>query len=283
MLLGADAQPDASVGRRRFWRGNFLFTPDTRDVGAGFKAFRPILAANDGVLTAPSAAEWPSGPDHPAPSLEQYQGSADDFSAKLDQLIYPRPIAMLDRMRQVVLALEEQVVRRVDAIDLGEAYMRTRSAAIEMPVGYDVFETAGAWEDFATPSRDMRLLIALDAVQALEARVRSAPARFGISAGEADAAAKELQGALEAELAQRRFRYTRSDGTPFELSLADVLARSRALETAYNPNDCVESRWGAPEGSAERGPCKRSAPGAQRARMEEYRPWFHTRTRPPRP
>ncbi|MFP6686664.1 MAG: NlpC/P60 family protein, partial [Polyangiaceae bacterium] len=42
VLVGADAQPDGTVGRRRFWRGSFLFKPDTTEAGAGFKAFRPI-------------------------------------------------------------------------------------------------------------------------------------------------------------------------------------------------------------------------------------------------
>ncbi|HVZ33366.1 MAG TPA: hypothetical protein VG963_13130, partial [Polyangiaceae bacterium] len=56
-----------------------------------------------------------------------------------------------------------------------------------------------------------------------------------------------------------------------------------ALETAYNPNDCVEARWGAPEGSPERTTCKRVAPAEQTASMERYRPWFHKRERPPRP
>ena len=37
-LLGADAQPDGTIGRRTFWRGTFLFTPKTHDVGASFKA-----------------------------------------------------------------------------------------------------------------------------------------------------------------------------------------------------------------------------------------------------
>ena len=29
----------------------------------------------------------------------------------------------------------------------------------DMPDGASIFETTGAWEDFATPSRDLRLLI----------------------------------------------------------------------------------------------------------------------------
>ena len=51
---------------------------------------------------------------------------------------------------------------------------------------------------------------------------------------------------------------------------------------AYNPNDCVEMRWGAPEASAEASACRRHAPPEQRARMEDYRVWFHERRRPPR-
>ncbi|MGB5264968.1 MAG: NlpC/P60 family protein, partial [Polyangiales bacterium] len=45
VLIGADAQPDGTVGRRRFWRGSFLFTPKTDLVGAGFKAWRPVRYA----------------------------------------------------------------------------------------------------------------------------------------------------------------------------------------------------------------------------------------------
>ena len=51
---------------------------------------------------------------------------------------------------------------------------------------------------------------------------------------------------------------------------------------AYNLNDCVELRWGAPGKSDEASTCKRNAPRAQRAKMTEYRAWFHERRRPPR-
>jgi hypothetical protein len=49
------------------------------------------------------------------------------------------------------------------------------------------------------------------------------------------------------------------------------------FEMAYNPNDCVELRWGAPENSEEASTCKRHAPQAQRAKMSEYRAWFRER------
>ena len=81
----------------------------------------------------------------------------------------------------------------------------------------------------------------------------------------------ELQSVLASELAARKFSYTRSDGSPWTLTLKDVVDRAAALEMAYNLNDCVELRWGAPEKSDEASTCKRHAPGAQRAKMTKYR------------
>jgi hypothetical protein len=58
--------------------------------------------------------------------------------------------------------------------------------------------------------------------------------------------------------------------------------RAASLEMAYNPNDCVEQRWGAAAASDEGATCKAHAPGAQMAKMAGYRSWFHERRRPPR-
>jgi len=92
----------------------------------------------------------------------------------------------------------------------------------------------------------------------------------------------DLQKILDRELGARSITYTRGDGSPLSLTLAEVLARSVAIEQAFNPNDCVELRWGAPDGSAEASTCKAHAPADQRAKMESYRSWFHDRKRPPR-
>ncbi len=66
---------------------------------------------------------------------------------------------------------------------------------------------------------------------------------------------------LASELTARKFTYARSDGSEWALALKDVVDRMGALEVAYNVNDCVEHRWGAPEGSDEASTCKRRAPG----------------------
>ena len=43
MLLAVDGQPDGTVGRKRYWRGNFLFALDPSLGSPGFKRFRPVL------------------------------------------------------------------------------------------------------------------------------------------------------------------------------------------------------------------------------------------------
>ena len=152
-----------------------------------------------------------------------------------------------------------------------------------MPDGAAIFETTGAWEDFATPARDLRLLIAIDVVRGFPDRVARRPERYAMPTGKSVADVKaELQNVLASELAARKFSYTRSDGSAWTLALKDVLDRAGILEMAYNVNDCVELRWGASEKSDEASTCKRFAPSAQRAKMTKYRPWFHERRRPPR-
>jgi hypothetical protein len=153
-------------------------------------------------------------------------------------------------------------------------------APIEMPHGAALFLTSGPWEDYSTPSRDMRLLISIDAVVSFPDGVEAHPGRFGIREADRDTAVQQVRDALGAALAKRSFEYVRSDGSTWKLSLADVAARMKAIEVAYNPNDCVEIRWGAPEGSEERETCKRRAPQEQQARMLKYRKWFAARERP---
>ena len=83
-------------------------------------------------------------------------------------------------------------------------------------------------------------------------------------------------------IAARGITYVRSDGSPWRLTVANLLARRDALEMAYNPNDCIEVRWGAEPGTDEYETCRRHAPAAQHARMETYREWFRDGRRPER-
>lgn len=283
VLVGADAQPDGTVGRRRFWRGSFLFHPDTSSGGAGFKAFRPwVLDESSGQLVALENKELRG---RVAPySTDQYEGSTDDFYEAMDALINPRPLDPRAVMVSLVDALEETVSRRVTSVQNGEDFMRGRGfATIDMPQGAGIFLTTGPWEDYATPSRDLRLLISIDTVVVFPEMVARAPLRFGVRGDRAavDAAVDALRARLDEELGARTFQYTRSDGSEQALTLAELVRRQERLEMAYNPNDCMERRWAAAPDSPEMETCTRQAPAEQRARMERYRNWFQTRTRPP--
>jgi hypothetical protein len=215
-------------------------------------------------------------------SDEQYQGTVDDFYERVEALINPRPLDPETALVTLVDALEESVRRRVVSVDNAEAWLRAHpGTVIPMPEGTDIFLTEGPWEDYSTPSRDMRLLIAIDTVVGFGAAIRRRPERWGLEAGPAvEAVVARVEARLRSELASRRFAYTRSDGVRQALTLADLVARAHALELAWNPNDCVEVRWGAAEGSEEMRSCRRRAPSEQRARMMQMRAWFADRQRP---
>jgi len=282
VLLAVDAQPDGTVARKRYWRGNFLFALDPSLGSAGFKRFRPIVREGD-ALRPLSRGEIAASPDYGDYSLDQYEGSAEAFYDRVDAVLSPAPLEPERAFRATIDALEEQVRARLRSVANGEQYKAGHSGIVAMPAGAAIFETTGAWEDYATPSRDLRLLIALDVVRAFPAKVAAQPQRFAMPAGLAAADVQaRLEKILRDEVAARRLTYTRSDGSEWTLTLGDVLARAAPLEMAYNPNDCVEVRWGASPGSTEASTCRRRAPAEQQARMASYRPWFRERRRPPR-
>jgi hypothetical protein len=282
VILAVDAQPDGTVARKRFWRGNFLFAQDPSLGGPGFKRFRPIVATGGG-LRRLTNAEIAKNPEYGDFSLEQSKLGVEDFYDRMDDVMSPSPLDPARALKEAITALEEQVNARVTSVENGRTWQAKGGRDAAMPDGPAIFETTGPWEDFATPARDLRLLIAIDVVRFFPDRVARRPERYAMPAGKSAADVKaELESMLAAELAARSFTYTRSDGSPWKLTLKDVIDRTAALEMAYNLNDCVELRWGAAEGSDEAATCKRHAPSAQRAKMAEVRAWFTERRRPPR-
>ncbi len=284
VILAVDGQPDGTVARKRFWRGNFLFAQDKALGGPGFKRFRPIVAGKGGDLQRSSNAEIGRDGEYGDFALDQSKLGVEDFYDKMDDVMSPDPLDPERALEDAITALEEQVKTRVTSVENGRKYQVGGGAEASMPDGATIFETQGAWEDFATPSRDLRLLIAIDVVTGFPERVARRPERY---AAAKDKAISDVRSGLEAvlgkELAERKISYTRTDGSAWTLALKDVVDRARGLEMAYNVNDCVEVRWGAAEGSDEAATCKRRAPKGQLAKMSEYRVWFHERRRPPRP
>jgi len=284
VFLAVDGQPDGTVARKRFWRGNFLFAQDAALGGPGFKRFRPIVREKNGALRRLTNAEIAEDPDYGDFSLQQSTIGVEEFYDRMDDVMSPAPLDPVQAMKEAVIALEEQVNARVNSVENGREFLADGPPTVDMPDGASIFETTGAWENFATPSRDLRLLIAVDVVRNFPDRVARRPERYKMPTGQTPEEVKaKLEATLNAELAARKFSYTRSDGSPWTLTLDDVLVRIGDLEMAYNINDCVEVRWGALEGSEEASTCKRRAPAVQRQKMaSEYRPWFNERRRPPR-
>lgn len=284
LLFAVDGQPDGTVSRKRFWRGNFLFSLDDPAMGSpGFKRFRPVQMkagrvvqlSNDAIAKSSTYGDY---------SIEQTEGDAERFYDKMDDVLSPKPLDPERALLATIAALEEQVKARVISVENGEKHFRDGGrGVIEMPNGASIFETTGDWENFSTPSRDLRILIAIDVIQGFPALVARRPDRFRMPQGTSkDDVVRQLQELLKKETEKRRIEYVRTDGSKFSISLADVLSRATELEMAYNPNDCAEARWGAPKGSAEAATCKRRAGSAQVQKMAKYRSWFHDRKRPSR-
>jgi hypothetical protein len=279
VFLAVDAEPDGSITRKRFWRGNFLFVHDPALGSPGFKHFRPIVRDKNGPLRRLANAEISKNPQYSDFSLDQSQMSAEDFYDHMDDVMSPEPLDPVKAMTDAIASLNEQVKTRVTSVENGRKYQEKQAGEVAMPNGPSIFETTGAWEDYSTPARDFRLLIAIDVVRGFPDRVVRRAARYAMPNGKSVADVKsELQGVLASELASRKLSYTRSDGSQWTLSLKEVIDRAADFEMAYNPNDCVELRWGAPENSKEASTCKRQAPQAQREKMSsEYRTWFQER------
>lgn len=280
LLFAADAHPDLSVGRKRFWRGAFMFLDDYRGGAGGFKAFRPIVE-RDGQLVALTNEEIRKESGYRNYATSQYDLGLDGFYLKMDEVINPRALGPLQAYRERLKALHELIGERVDSVQAGEDHMKKSAyRTIEMPSGPRIFETRGPWEDFSTPARDMRLLIAIEDVLRYPDLVIKMPKRFALAAGENPSQARQKMLQLAQTFMDKHgIHYIASDGSKRRLSIKQIVERRKELEMAYNPNDCVELRWGA--SGDELRTCKRNAPADQRQRMLQYRAWFASRTRPP--
>jgi hypothetical protein len=278
VFLAVDAEPDGSVTRKRFWRGNFLFAQDPTLGSPGFKHFRPIIRDENGGLRRLTNSEIAKNPQYGDYSREQSKLGPEAFYDRMDDVMSPEPLDPLRAMTEAITSLQEQVKTRVTAVENGRKFQNSGRGEADMPDGPAIFATSGPWEDFSTPARDFRLLIAIDVVRGYPDRVTARPERYAMPQGKSAADVKaELQSVLASELSARKFSYTRSDGSAWTLSLKDVLDRAVDFEMAYDPNDCVELRWAATDNSAEASTCKRHAPAAQRAKMTKYRTWFRER------
>lgn len=280
MLLAIDAHPDLTVSHKRFSAANFYFAAHLRT--GGFKAFRPAVYERGAVRFATNA-ELPALRGQAGPSLEQYAfAQSVDFYRTMDRLLNPDPLDPVAAYRSRMEALVELLEERVSAVQVGIDYMEMSGwRTVEMPKGGAIFETTGPWEDYSTPARDLRLLLAFDEFQRFPRYLSENRELFRIPAGKSLA---DVRAELDAEWDRAKdeltITYRRSDRSTWTLTLGQVVDRTESFEQAYNPNDCPEIRWGAREGGDEFSTCGRRAPGDQRFAMRAYRVWHEERRRP---
>ena len=135
VFFAVDGQPDGTVARKRFWRGNFLFAQDPKLGGPGFKRFRPIVQAKSGALRRLTNDEIAKDPQYGDFSLEQAQLSVEDFYDRMDDVMSPAPLDPLRAMKEAITSLEEQVKARVTSVENGRKYQNSGRPDVEMPAG----------------------------------------------------------------------------------------------------------------------------------------------------
>ena len=92
VFLAVDGQPDGTVARKRFWRGNFLFAQDPALGGPGFKHFRPIVRDRNGALRRLTNEEIAKNPQYGDFSLDQAKLGVEDFYDRMDDVMSPAPL-----------------------------------------------------------------------------------------------------------------------------------------------------------------------------------------------
>ena len=109
---------------------------------------------------------------------------SDLFYNTMERLINPKPLDPEAALLDLIAALHEQLKVRVTSVANGEAYFKSHpGAVIPMPSSAAaIFLAGGQWENFSTPNRDLRLLIAMDAILDFPDKVAGSPEDYNISA-----------------------------------------------------------------------------------------------------
>lgn len=279
VVYGVDAHPDRTVTHKQFSIGTFVF--NHRVPTDGFKLFRPVVRNKD-QLRFLSNSELTEKGFIPWSDAQSIIDTRDVFYQKVGKLLNPVPLDPKVVLSNKVAILHKALQERVEAVAIGVAYMKNNNwQKMTMPNGPAIFQTDGPWEIYSTPARDMRVFLAIDDVMTFPKRVADDTSQYIIDQNMTE---NEIIAMLKSHrdeaLKALTITYERGDGSLFELNLSEVIKRQEALEMAYNPNDCIEIRWGAPKDSEEMSTCTRKAPPDQRYKMKLARRWFASRRRP---
>ena len=127
VFLAVDGQPDGTVARKRFWRGNFLFAQDPALGGPGFKRFRPIVREKNGAMRRLTNAEIAKNPEYGDYSLDQARLGIEDFYDRMDDVMSPAPLDPVRAIKEVITSLDEQVKTRVTSVENGRKFQSQRA------------------------------------------------------------------------------------------------------------------------------------------------------------
>src|SRR5262249_62361385 len=133
-LFAVDGQPDGTVARKRFWRGNFLFAQNPALGSPGFKRFRPIVREKTG-LKRLTNQEITHNPQYADFSLDQSRIGIEDFYDRMDDVMSPEPLDPLRALKAAIDALDEQVHARITSVENGRKYQNSGPGEAAMPHG----------------------------------------------------------------------------------------------------------------------------------------------------
>ena len=286
---GAACSPSTGSPTRRsgasgFGRARSFSRTTSKSAGPGFKAFRPVARAATGEL-APVANAAIGGADDPAHapfSNEQGKLSADAFYARMGKLINPRGSSRRRVRRDARRARRAAPGARRLGRQRREVQRDNANPSYPCPTGAKIFETTGPWEDYATPSRDMRLLIAMNVLTGLPGRSCATRSSSSSAAASRRGVADELRQAARQRDPRARDQYKRSDGSTLKLTVADPDRAQDGARDRVQPQRLRRDALGRGARTPEAATCARHAPTDQQAQMADVRAWFHEARRPSR-
>src|SRR5215467_3531850 len=132
VILAVDGQPDGTVARKRFWRGNFLFAQNPALGGPGFKRFRPVVLGKNGVLRRLTNDEIAKDRQYADFSLDQSRLGIEDFYDRMDDVMSPDPLDPTRAMKEAITSLEEQVKARVTSVENGRKFQNSKRGEATM-------------------------------------------------------------------------------------------------------------------------------------------------------
>lgn len=262
-VLFMDAHPDNSISRGTY---GMKFGRSRPAAGAGFKRWRPLILTGysrdsqgnliGGRITAlrnsqigDYSTEQFFG-NAPSPSGEWSKGRFVINGQNLDYYDYVRRRLAVGELKyeptvelkNMLDALCQDLQDRNTAVKLAiDAGIQNKEHPERLP--YNIYGTAGEWEEFSSPSRDARLKTSFK-----EARDRTAEflKLWQQGSNQISYSGRDLKSDLRSVYNSVAdscvVEYRRSNGQARRITMQDVI--DRLFKLSFDPYHCIELRWG---------------------------------------